>query len=162
MNNSQLFYNVFENQAAHLLSVTVSPLLTIFSSLLAYGIIWFERFGSDQKRTIVNKLLSQSLWTVVIQLPMIIFSDILRYTLGPLPPQFCFFQVVIKTSFFTQSLCFIDALIVARYALVFWTKNPASVNDDFWCTFISIWIYIFNIAANFSRYQKFWVVQTNP
>ena len=151
MNNSQLFYHVFENKVAHIISLTVSPLITILSSFLAYGIIWFERFGTDQKRTIVNKFVSQGVWAVVIILPMIILSDIFRYTLGPLPAQFCFFQVVFKNYFFTQSLCFLDAMIAARYALIFWTKNPSSVNDDFWCIFITCWIYIFNITANFSR-----------
>ena len=152
MNNSQLFYNVFENKVAHIISCTVSPLITILSVLLAYGIIWFERFGTDQKRTIVNKFVSQSLWLAVVQVPMLVLVDILRYTLGPLSAQFCFFQVVFKNCVFTQNLCYFNAMIAARYAIIFWTKNPASINDGFWCTYVSIWIYIINISANFSRY----------
>ena len=156
MNNSQLFYNVFENKVAHIISCTVSPLITILSVLLAYGIIWFERFGTDQKRTIVNKFVSQSLWLAVVQVPIFMLSDILRYTIGPLPAQFCFFQVVLKNSVFTQNLCYFDAMIAARYAIIFWTKNPASINDGFWCTYVSIWIYIINITANFSRYKDYY------
>ena len=150
-NKTQLFYNVFENTISRPITIAVSPVLLVMAVLLAYGIIWFERFGTDQKRTIRNKFVSQSLWVVVVILPMIILSDIFRYTLGPLPAHFCFFQVVFKNYFFTQSLCFLDAMIAARYALIFWTKNPSSVNDDFWGTFITIWIHIFSITANFSR-----------
>ena len=151
MNNTQLFQNVFENKIISLL-LTLSPFLLVLSMLSAYGIIWFERFGTDQKRTIINKLVSDSLWIVVIQLPLIMLSDFVRYLLGPLNPHFCFFQVVFKASAFTQILCYFDAMIVAKYALIFWTKNPWSINDDFWSRYVSICIYIFSYTANFARY----------
>ena len=82
------------------------------------------------KRTILNKLVSYGLWVSVIQLTLVLLSEIIRYMFGPMPKQFCFFQVVIKNACQTQSFLYFDAICLARYLLIFWTENPASVNDD--------------------------------
>jgi hypothetical protein len=160
MNGSTLFHNVFENNFVRIL-LTVSPMLLILSMLLAHGIIWFERFGTDQKRTIINKLVSHGLYIIIISLPLIVLSDIIRYLVGPLPAKFCFFQVIFKGATFTQILCYFDAIIVAKYALIFWTKNPASLNHDFWSRFISIWIYIVSLTTSFTRYTFIFIKKLN-
>ena len=152
-NKTQLFYNVFENTMSRPIIIPVSLVLLVSAVLLAYGIIWFERYGTDQKRTVVNKLISHGLWVAAIQLPFMLLSDVVRYVFGPLPTQFCFSQVVFKNAVLLQSLLFLDAITVARYLLIFWTKNPASINDDFWASYISVWIYIFSFVANYTRYK---------
>jgi hypothetical protein len=38
---------------------------TLFSLLAFYGIIWFERFGSDEKRTLINMLTSSVCWLAI-------------------------------------------------------------------------------------------------
>ena len=151
-NQNQLFYNVFENAISRPISIALSLVLLVLAVLLGYGIIWFERFGTDQKRTVMNKLISHGLWVAVIQMPLILLSDLLRYMFGPMPTQFCFFQIVFKNALLSQSLLYLDAITVARYLLIFWTKNPGFVKDDFWSLFISIWIYIFSFVTNFTRY----------
>ena len=30
--------------------------------------------------------------------------------------------------------------MISRYLSIFWMKNPAAFNDDFWCCFINLWI----------------------
>ena len=107
-----------------------------------------------------DKLISHGLWVAVIQLPFMLLSDVVRYAFGPLPTQFCFLQVVFKNAVLSQSLLYLDAITVARYLLIFWTKNPASVNDDFWSSYITIWIYISSFAANYARYTHTSVTYT--
>ncbi len=153
-NQSQLFYNVFENPWSRPVSISVSLVLLVLTVPLAYGIIWFERFGTDQRRTVMNKLTSNGLWVAVIQLPFILLSDIIRNLFGPMPTLFCFFQMVFKNAALSQGLFFLDAITIARYLLIFWTKNPCFVKDDFWSNFISIWIYFFSFIANFIRYTN--------
>jgi hypothetical protein len=36
-----------------------------------YGFIWFERFGSDKKRTIINELLAFIGWNAIVQIGLI-------------------------------------------------------------------------------------------
>ena len=33
-----------------------------------------------------------------------------------------------------------DLIILTRYAYVFWLKNPAGFNDDFWVVFFNMWV----------------------
>jgi hypothetical protein len=34
---------------------------------------------------------------------------------------------------------FLDAIIIVRYLLIFWIKNPENFKDDFWSHFVNIW-----------------------
>ena len=47
-----------------------------------------------------------------------------------------------KSSVLCTSLLFLNGTKVAKYAYIFWLKNPTSFADDFWCHFLSLWIYL--------------------
>ena len=59
-----MFQGVFENRTSKFVSVFISILLTTSTSFLIYGIIWFEKFGSDNKRTLMNKFVSSQFWSL--------------------------------------------------------------------------------------------------
>ena len=48
-----------------------------------------------------------------------------------------------------QSLLLFDAILLSRYAMVIWLKNPAAVKDDFWSAFISQWTFCVSFLVNF-------------
>ena len=67
-------------EAGHTLSMCIAIVLSVLLSLIVilslYGIIWFERFGSDSKRTLINQLFASVCWylmvpIVCLQTPMI-------------------------------------------------------------------------------------------
>lgn len=122
----------------------VSVIFSFFGSVVLvvslYGIIWYERFGSDNKRTLINKLVSAQCWSTIHYYSFCQMIDILRYITMAYPERICFFLVVFKNSIKAQVLLFIDANLLSQYLFVFWLKNPAGVNDDFWSVFISLWI----------------------
>ena len=151
-NGTDLYIGLYENRTSKIITLVLSPILLTMSALLAYGIIWFEHFGTDNKRTLMNKLISHGLWAVIFQLPIITMSDMVRYIFGPLPKHICFLQVIVKNSLLTQSLIFIDSVMMARYSLIFWVKNPSALNDDFWSRLICIWVYGFSFLINFTRF----------
>jgi hypothetical protein len=33
--------------------------------------------------------------------------------------------------------------MIFRYIFIFWLKNPAAFNDDFWSVFVNLWIFLF-------------------
>ena len=65
-------------------SVLISSYYLLYSSILIltdivlfYGIIWYERFGSDQPRTLLNQQVasicwSGILWIILMEIPMVI------------------------------------------------------------------------------------------
>ena len=56
--------------------------------------------------------------------------------------KFCDFrsQLFLKNMLKTQCLIIYDAIILVRYIFIFWLKNPMAVNDDFWSSFLNVWI----------------------
>ena len=56
MNQSDFFSGLFEDRPIKTIGVTLALASGTFYLAMFCGIIWFERFGSDKKRTILNKL----------------------------------------------------------------------------------------------------------
>ena len=48
-----------------------------------------------------------------------------------------------------QILLILDCIIITRYFFIFWLKNPAAFNDDFWSFFLNIWIVGFPVISQF-------------
>ncbi len=61
----EIFDILFERSLLKVSFVIASVLFSILNVFLLYGIIWFERFGSDHKRTIMNKLLTSVCWILI-------------------------------------------------------------------------------------------------
>jgi hypothetical protein len=52
------YSEVFSYKTSKLLIGCSTTVLNIISCFLCLGIVWYERFGNDHKRTLVNKLTS--------------------------------------------------------------------------------------------------------
>ena len=92
----------------------------------------FEHFGSDLKRTILNKFVTSACFSGI---QFVVFGqslNILRYFIGPLPNLVCFVKTVLVQSVLIQILIFADGIVVARYLYIFVLKNPFAFQDDFW------------------------------
>jgi len=48
-----------------------------------------------------------------------------------------------------EGLLLFDAILLSRYAMVIWLKNPAAVIDDFWSIFVNQWTFFISILVNF-------------
>ena len=148
-----------ETNTPLVLSLVLSVLVVIFSPPLLFAIIWFERFGSDKKRTILNMFVNMNCWNCIALVMLGLLPEIVIYSTGPLPPFFCYIHTVIKQYIACSVLMYIDAIIIFRFVYIFKLKNPAAFRDDFWCLFVSLWIHstglIFaatlNILAHFQN-----------
>jgi hypothetical protein len=117
--------------------VTVICIISVLPGL--YAIIWFERFGSDKKRTIINKLLSTICYAGIFADIFVQGIYLLRFTYGPLPSIICFWLCLSKRTVICLSFLLLDSISVVRYIFIFWLKNPAAFKDEFWHLFISTW-----------------------
>jgi len=141
----------FENNAYKTISIIFATVSMPVCTVLLYGIIWYERFGSDNKRTLANKLFSILCWSSICAL-LVSSLDIVRYVVGPLPGYVCFLAVIARNVIRTQILLLYDAVLVTRYVFIFWIKNPGGVDDDFWCLFLSIMVIGLSTIMNFVIY----------
>ena len=146
------FCGFFENNPYKDPSIFFASVSIPICFVLLYTIIWFEKFGTDSKRILTNKLLSSICWTLISGI-LVYSVDIFRYLAGPLPRSLCFFMVVAKNAIKTQGLLLYDAIHITRYVFIFWLKNPGAVKDDFWGVFLSVWIAGLSILPNIVIYS---------
>ena len=140
-----MYPTLTENNAERIISLISSLTFSIISVPFLYGIIMFERFGSDKKRSVINIFTSMICWTFIGLSIIVKIPETFRYIFGPLPGTFCCIQNVNKYYIGPTVMFFYDAIAVARYVYIFCLNNPAAFNDEFWGCFVSIWIFFFTL-----------------
>ena len=150
--NHNSFDELYRNRMSKILSILFSFTTAPFIAALFYGIVWYERFGTDNKRTLINKLVASQCWAFIQYFSVLQIIETITFIVGGSPSFVCFGQVMMKNSYKTQFLLFFDSSIFVQYLFIFWVKNPAAVNDDFWSHFVSMWIVGFSLIFNFAKF----------
>lgn len=131
-----------ENNPERIACLTFSIVTFLLGLPSLYSIIFYEHFGSDKKRTLLNMLVSMICWTLIGLLIFARLPETFRFIYGPLPDIFCCFHNAIKIGFVAIVILLFDCIAIARYVFIFQLKNPAAFKDDFWCCFVSLWALI--------------------
>jgi hypothetical protein len=90
------FCDLFQNRFSKILAIIFATVSAPFIILALWGIIWYERYGHDTQRTIINKLYSSLCWVGIEFIILVIFPDTVRYTLGPFPSFLCWKVFTLK------------------------------------------------------------------
>ena len=111
---------------------TVFFILSIISGIVlipfAYSIIWYEKFGSDKKRTLINKLVASLCWNEIAFFSTVQILYVVRFYFGPLPPFLCFWMFVIRKTIIINGIFTLNVMALVRYIFIFWLKNPAGMD----------------------------------
>ncbi len=140
------FNGIFENRPSKIIGASLCILLSFFTFTSVYGIIWFERFGSDLKRIFINRIVSSICWNFLLWLIVVQIPELFWFFYHPVSENFCLINLLLRNAFFTQIVLFLDVIVISRYIFIFWMKNPLSFQDDFWHCFINIWIVTFRLV----------------
>ncbi len=141
MKKEDNFFNVlFENRPSKIIGAIFSIILSLLTFVSVYGIIWYERFGSDLKRIFINRIVSSVCWTMIVWLLMIQIPELFIFFYHSLPPQYCQFHMMMRGLVYMQAILFLDVIVIARYIFIIWMKNPLSFQDDFWYLFVNLWV----------------------
>ena len=116
--NSDYFPFMTKHNPERITCLIVSCLGIILGPIFLYSIIWFERFGSDKKRTLLNMLFSMTCWTALIFIICIQVPETFRYIYGPLPGLVCFIHLFLRYTLACMFMLFIDAFTVTRYTII--------------------------------------------
>jgi tryptophan-rich sensory protein len=80
----QYYSDLYKPDWSMALAILASLINLVFVTPISYSITWYERYGSDHRRTLLNQLVSSICWNIVISnltsLPLEIFLTIF----GPL------------------------------------------------------------------------------
>jgi hypothetical protein len=142
MNSYDFFSALTEDKFTKCVCLSFAIAADLAIPLLFYTIIWYEKYGTDNKRTIINKFFSMICWSAIENCVLVQASEILLYIIGPLHANYCFFVRIFRSANFYQFLLYADLAMLSRYVYIFWLKNPASFKDDFWACFFNMWVKI--------------------
>ena len=149
MSSDTNFSCFFQIEPPKIIILTVTFVVNVLNVLLLYGIVWFEHFGSDAKRMFRNRQVSAICWNAMIGVPVIHLLDTINYFGGNFTTSFCSFVSLFRNLIKTNGLLLLNSTIVSKYVSIFWLKNPASVEDEFWSLFVCIWSVGFSCIYNF-------------
>jgi len=138
MNNTQCFEKVDSDNAYKYVFIVATILCIITTVPGFYSVVWFEKFGSDKRRTVFNKLLSSMCYVGMFANVFVQGLFVLRFVYGPLPNIVCFWLCLSKRVTINFGFLVLDSISVVRYIFIFWLKNPAAFNDEFWHVFITL------------------------
>ena len=148
--SGDFFAEAFQHGPLNVAAIALTCLFGIYLVPSGYGMIWYERYGSDKKRILINRVFSSVCWTGIELFALVLPLDIARYIFGPLPLPVCLFQLIHKNVVNIKTLLFCDAVTTSRYLFVFYLKNPSQFKDDFWHKCINIWVVAFCFISQFA------------
>ena len=152
------YYNflgkLYANNIQKNVFITCSVIFSLIILLVMLVIIWYERNGSDDKRSLPKRLYLYAWCTASFWLFTVLPLDIIRYTFGPFSAKACQSIYFIKTGITAQGIAILDFIMISRYIFIFFLKNPARVYDDFWSTFIIAWISMFVCISQFAVHSS--------
>lgn len=129
-------------------TVTLALIMITILVPALYSIIWYDKFGSSKRKTVINYFLTGICWNLIIWLLTVQMVTIVRYVYGPLNQHVCLATFVMKRILATNILLLLDSISVVRYLFIFWVKNVTAFNDDFWFRFVLVWTSVFSILLH--------------
>ena len=145
LNNTLIDYLIehLDNELVLLVGIPFALMLGFLNVLGSLGIIWHQKFGSDHKRTFLNKIVVSLSWVSITWFLLVHSSELLLYFYKPLPGWFCNIKYVLRTSIILLSVIYTSMFLIVKYIFIFWMKNPANFHDDFWSIFVNVWVVMF-------------------
>ena len=133
------------------LVIVASFFVNLISGIFMYSIIWYERFGSDSKRILTNKLVSMIFWYEIFGSQFAFFSDTFIFLFAPMSNYSCLIMAFLRLMLVSNIVTFLNFIVFSKYIFIFWMRNPGSVQDDFWTVFISMWTFVFSFIFSLVR-----------
>ena len=135
-----------------IIGVIISIINITFVSLALYAIIWYERFGSNQNRTLINQFVTSACWIGIGQNIFLQISEVIISFGFPMPQLFCAISLILKNTIIIHYALHAAAISVVKYLYIFVFKNPSDRNDTFWCFFINSSIFLNAFLSQFVLY----------
>ena len=137
-------------------NIVFSFLVIIFATPFYFGIIWYERIGHGNKQTLMNKLGSFFCMVIIAYIFVVIPGDICIALRSINPPWYCDLQNLLKSVTLAVLLLIFDSILLVKFVLIFYLKNPSITHDGFWNLFVKIWITVFVFITQLVHFFFSW------
>ena len=120
----ELFTLIYTKDWSMIACLFASLINFVLITPLLYSIVWYEHYGTDYQRTLLNQLVSTTCWNGIIYNLFAIPAEVVLEIFGPFNKLFCHFLLVLKTSIVIHLLCMILFIVIVKYLYIFVFKNP--------------------------------------
>ena len=145
--NTNMFEQIYALNWSMKLGLVLSFFNFLFFTPLFYAIAWYERYGTNQNRTLLNQLVSSICWVTIVQNCTILPQDIIVNLLGPFTLGYCTVLQVCRNSLLLNILFLITFITMVKYVFIFVLSNPAGFHSEIWCLFINMFSAGFSFLA---------------
>ena len=128
---------------------------SIFGLISEFGVIWYERNGDYNYRTVVNQLFSTVSWIVVFWILLVYIPLGIRYLVGPLNATYCTIHIFLRTFFISCIVLMVDCIIFLRCIFIFKFSSFAVADDNFIATFLQMTIIWLSVWVATAQYMSF-------
>jgi hypothetical protein len=126
------FADLYETRASKIAIMLISGVIAPINVILLYSIIWFEHYGVDLKRTLINKAIATMCWNGLMFETVLYALNIVQFIFGLLPFAVCLIKTAGTYTCNMIALLFVDISLITRYLYIFILKNSFAFQDDFW------------------------------
>ena len=137
-NSTDFYGQIYQIQFCKISGIFLSLINIFVLTPLLYSIIWYERYGTNQHRTLINQLVAYSCWHSISYNLVGQTAEIALSIFGPFSPWFCHWQLILKNVVNLQQIQLLLSMIGVKYLSIFVLKNPAALDHQFWSFFITI------------------------
>ena len=113
-----------------------------FGVVFESGIIWYERNGDHNYRTVLNQLFSTLSWFVICYTFLVHIPEGIRFLIGPLNLTWCGIHTFLKNFMVCCFLLASDSIVCLRYLLIFKWTRISIFDDNFLATFLQLSILV--------------------
>ena len=93
---------------------TISFLHVLTGPCALYSVIWYERYGSDRKRTLLNMLVSKLCWTAIAYIFAVQMVELARHITGPLFGIVCLLYMLSRIVLTVMAVLLLNGVIISR------------------------------------------------
>jgi hypothetical protein len=126
-----------------------------FGLIFELGIIWYERNGDHNYRTVVNQLFSTTSWMVVFWILLVYIPQGVRYLAGPLNATYCAIHIFLNTFFVSCMVLMVDCIIFVRCIFIFKFSSFAVANDNLIASFLQVTTMSISFWVAITRHMNF-------
>jgi hypothetical protein len=149
MSNVTVFEAVYEWNTSKILEIFASFINIVFVSPLMFYIIWYERFGANHPRTLINQLVASGFLYGITYIVFAQTLDIAVTAFGPFSLTFCHFRRFIRGILILQTIFVTAAITVVKYIYIFVLKVPPNGKEEFWGICINVVTLVCSIVSQF-------------
>jgi hypothetical protein len=147
--NETVFTAVYEWSMPKILNIVLSIFSIFLITPWLLYIIWYERYGANHRRTLINEFVASHFYYAVFYILVGQSLEVILTTFGPFGDYVCHFQEFLQGVMTFQFLQIFTFIFSVKYFYIFVLRNPSGINEEFWCFFLNIWSLLISCLTQF-------------